>query len=389
MRVNKLNKYVLHPNLDPQTTGLSFFLLSPSPTIIWMPFEKIYDQRLQTFPPELRDSSIQYREVRELRFQWNNGLTLIIVQLKQLIGRLVDELNDLGLRPETLRQAVSTAESGGDLPISHMGPPLVTSSEGQIFSCPEGNTVPQRVTYSKILYEVVSDSGKSFPQLRVCMMAQAGSEPPSATDHTNSTECGTRIVSELVHPKIEETGSASWYVDSKRCRMIIHIAFPCSKSWSRASLYRRRSVRLTHRDKICDPTGARCGILQFTWRQYPGAHFSDGEDSFGLLKVAPGSGENDYRYLSTSQCCRKLPSIFKCFDPSWNSGSQSQAHEGSVLYYSTSFYWWYDIYVEWFIRLARDFQAFCGIRRLWAYQRRQEDWVEHRGKWEEVERICG
>jgi len=123
----------------------------------------------------------------------------MLVQLKQLIGHLVHELDDLGLSPETLRQVISTVESSGNT-ISDMGlsdhrlmlaAHSDSDSEQTFFppvKSPQGNTVPQQVAYSKIFYEVISESGKSFPQLRVCM--------------NSASEYATRKV--VPHPKLEE-----------------------------------------------------------------------------------------------------------------------------------------------------------------------------------------
>jgi hypothetical protein len=96
----------------------------------------------------------------------------MLVQLKRIIGRLVDELNDLGLSPETLRHLVSTVESGGETPAPR--------SDEQIFFRRSVGTsaVPQRVTYSRIFYEIISDSvsGKPLPQLRVCRAGSTNRE---------------------------------------------------------------------------------------------------------------------------------------------------------------------------------------------------------------------
>jgi hypothetical protein len=156
-----------------------------------------------------------------------NGLILMLVQLKQLIGLLVDELNDLGLSPETLRQDISRDEeekpSHVEIPDHHLTlakRPEEETVSSPVKSAPKENTVPPRI-YSRILYEVTSESGKSFPQLRVwpttttlSEAASLRSETRAANDERNSTESGANGVDELVpsivypisalHPRIEE-----------------------------------------------------------------------------------------------------------------------------------------------------------------------------------------
>jgi len=145
--------------------------------------------------------------------------------LKQLIGHLVHELNDLGFSPETLRQAVSTVESSGDKSISGLSDHRLTltahsdSEEQTLFHPVKAPEVPQLVAYSKIFYEVISESGKPFPQLRVCIttptLPEVNSELRSTTDDTNlapeyaeystrkAVPSALRVVSAL-HPKLEE-----------------------------------------------------------------------------------------------------------------------------------------------------------------------------------------
>ena len=224
-----------------------------------MPFEKTYAQRLRTLPPELRDSSIQYREVRGSPCH-AYGLMLTLCQLKQIIGRLVNELNDLGLSPETLLPVISRAETGDKKPISYMGIPAdhhdltlpTRRSEERIFtstvrSTSEWNTGPQRgLHYSKILYELISQSGKFIPQLRVCVRPGTPSDTrpqTPTTDDKNLTESCNRV-DELIprivrpastlHPQIEVAETSDSHGCAlrsfiKTAKFIIYIILPCSK----------------------------------------------------------------------------------------------------------------------------------------------------------------
>jgi hypothetical protein len=147
-----------------------------------------------------------------------NGLILMLVQLKQLIGLLVDELNDLGLSPETLRQDISRDEeekpSHVEIPDHHLTlakRPEEETVSSPVKSAPKENTVPPRI-YSRILYEVTSESGKSFPQLRVwptttTLSEAARPETRAANNERDSTESGVKGVDELV-PRIVHPISA-------------------------------------------------------------------------------------------------------------------------------------------------------------------------------------
>ncbi|KAI0325552.1 hypothetical protein GY45DRAFT_1330094 [Cubamyces sp. BRFM 1775] len=104
-----------------------------------MHFSKTYSQLLLTLPPELRQSAIQYR------------------QLKKIINQIVAELNALGLSPDILQNVVQ--------------PPPHAADKGKQKEDSEQHTGP------RIIYEFTTVDDHVEPRLRLCL--DSDDLPPS------------------------------------------------------------------------------------------------------------------------------------------------------------------------------------------------------------------
>ncbi|KAI0654969.1 SPX domain-containing protein [Cubamyces menziesii] len=104
-----------------------------------MHFSKTYSQLLLTLPPELRQSAIQYR------------------QLKKIINQIVAELNALGLSPDILQNVVQ--------------PPPHAADKGKQREDSEQYTGP------RIIYEFATVDDHVEPRLRLCL--HSDDLPPS------------------------------------------------------------------------------------------------------------------------------------------------------------------------------------------------------------------
>ncbi|KAG5645958.1 hypothetical protein DXG03_004750 [Asterophora parasitica] len=142
-----------------------------------MHFSKTYTQLLLSLPPELRDNAIQYR------------------QLKKLINQIVRELSSLGLSPAVLQELLERSkEESDDLSLDPKGKKRAddadpnetqeSSPSGSPSSSPPGSAVPtRRQNLPKVTYEVVDDSGRIEPHLRLWVDSppgEGGSESSSS-----------------------------------------------------------------------------------------------------------------------------------------------------------------------------------------------------------------
>ncbi|KAI0827222.1 SPX domain-containing protein [Trametes gibbosa] len=108
-----------------------------------MHFSKTYTQLLLTLPPELRESAIQYR------------------QLKKLINQIVAELTALGLSPDVLHQVIQ--------------PPDVVGEKGKQRADLKP-TYP--LTGSCVIYELANVADHVEPRLRLRLDSSDDSPPP-------------------------------------------------------------------------------------------------------------------------------------------------------------------------------------------------------------------
>ncbi|KAH7890362.1 hypothetical protein F5I97DRAFT_1933704 [Phlebopus sp. FC_14] len=100
-----------------------------------MHFSKTYSQLLLSLPPELRDSAIEYR------------------QLKKLINQVVTELTSLGLSPSVIRKLLEQREAAGGLRLEQWNTSL------------DNNSSQAGAQQPVIVYEFTSES--SNPELRL------------------------------------------------------------------------------------------------------------------------------------------------------------------------------------------------------------------------------
>ncbi|KAI0368509.1 hypothetical protein BV20DRAFT_969138 [Pilatotrama ljubarskyi] len=106
-----------------------------------MHFSKTYAQLLLTLPPELRESAIQYR------------------QLKKIINQIVAELTALGLSPDVLQRVVQ--------------PPPAANDKGKQR---EGSSGPA-ATGPRVIYEFANVQNHVEPRLRLCLDPDPDSQP--------------------------------------------------------------------------------------------------------------------------------------------------------------------------------------------------------------------
>ncbi|OJT14237.1 hypothetical protein TRAPUB_9210 [Trametes pubescens] len=99
-----------------------------------MHFSKTYSQLLLTLPPELRDSAIQYR------------------QLKKIINQIVAELTALGLSPDVLHSVVQ--------------PPTAANDKGKQR---EDSSPSVQSTGPRVIYELATVADHVEPRLRLCL----------------------------------------------------------------------------------------------------------------------------------------------------------------------------------------------------------------------------
>ncbi|KAI0635439.1 SPX domain-containing protein [Trametes polyzona] len=101
-----------------------------------MHFSKTYSQLLLTLPPELRESAIQYR------------------QLKKIINQIVAELTSLGLSPDVLHGILQPTPAPGDKGKQREGspPPHTQNTSGP-----------------RVIYELAHVADHVEPRLRLCL----------------------------------------------------------------------------------------------------------------------------------------------------------------------------------------------------------------------------
>ncbi|RPD52717.1 hypothetical protein L226DRAFT_550861 [Lentinus tigrinus ALCF2SS1-7] len=117
-----------------------------------MHFSKTYAQLLLTLPPELRESAIQYR------------------QLKKIINQIVAELTALGLSPDVLQGVVQ--------------PPPAANDKGKQR---EGSPPPSGSSGPRVVYELAHVADHVEPRLHVYLQDQIPSEPSSSSSPSHSS----------------------------------------------------------------------------------------------------------------------------------------------------------------------------------------------------------
>ncbi|KAG5653773.1 hypothetical protein H0H81_010614 [Sphagnurus paluster] len=124
-----------------------------------MHFSKTYTQLLLNLPPDLRDNAIQYR------------------QLKKLINQIVRELSSLGLSPAVLQELLersreeqeALADAQRPTDDGHRDPGLSPAAQ------------TRRSNLPKAVYEVIDDSGRIEPHLRLWVDI-----PPTSSGSTST-----------------------------------------------------------------------------------------------------------------------------------------------------------------------------------------------------------
>ncbi|KAF5381778.1 hypothetical protein D9615_005505 [Tricholomella constricta] len=149
-----------------------------------MHFSKTYTQLLLSLPPELRENAIQYR------------------QLKKLINQIVRELSSLGLSPAVLQELLERSKEESDELSDGKGKKRADDADPNEESpSPSTPAYTRRHNLPKVIYEVVDDSGRIEPHLRLWVDAPtdssgSGSSPRPLDEEVDGSEPITEVARE-------------------------------------------------------------------------------------------------------------------------------------------------------------------------------------------------
>jgi len=150
-----------------------------------MHFSKTYSQLLLSLPTDLRENSIQYRQVPSSFHFWSQVVDAELYQLKKLVNQVVNELSSIGLSPAVLQELLERSSSQIDL----LEKGVV--NESAILDDPkldDGHSMftPVRPhTQPKVVYEVNDLSGRIEPRLRLWV------DPPVSSPNATGLDGGS------------------------------------------------------------------------------------------------------------------------------------------------------------------------------------------------------